>query len=215
MDTELLTIFNEDRVQVGVATRSDVHKYGYWHEAFHCWFIQRDEGNDYVYFQLRSENKQDYPCFLDITAAGHLLSNETVEDGIREVKEEIGIDVTMSELIPLGVMNYVVSNNKIIDKEFAHVYVHDYKGTLEEFSVQKEEVSGMFIARFDDFFELWTGRKSEIDLHGFVMDDGGNKIQVNKVAGRAQFVPHPETFYELLVNQIKDALVKTGTIKSE
>lgn len=39
MDSELLNIFNEDKVPIGVATREDIHKYGYWHEAFHCWFI--------------------------------------------------------------------------------------------------------------------------------------------------------------------------------
>lgn len=86
-------------------------------------------------------------------------------------------------------MYYVVTNNKIIDKEFAHVYLHDYNGSLDEFSVQREEVSGMFIARFDDFFELWTGRKNQIDLHGFVMDGNGNKVEVNKVAGKAQIAP--------------------------
>lgn len=206
MDSELLKIFNEDRVSIGVATRDDVHKYGYWHEAFHCWFISRDKSTEYIYFQLRSENKRDYPKLLDITAAGHLLSNETVEDGIREIREEIGIDVNMDELISLGIMDYVVTNSKFTDKEFAHIYLHDYNGSLDEFSVQREEVSGMFIAQFDDFFELWTGRKNRIDLHGFVIDDHGNKIKANKVAGRAQFVPHPETFYEQLVNQIKGAL---------
>lgn len=206
MDSELLNIFNDVRVPIGVATRKDVHTYGYWHEAFHCWFISRDENNDYIYFQLRSEQKREYPNLLDITAAGHLLSNETVEDGIREVKEETGIDVSISELIPLGVMEYVVTNSKIIDKEFVHVYLHDYNGSLDEFSVQCEEVSGIFIARFYDFFELWTERKSHIDVHGFVMDGDGNKIKVNKVVERTQFVPHHETFYKLLVNQIKDVL---------
>ena len=206
MDSELLNIFNEHQVPIGVATRGAVHKHGYWHETFHCWFISRDENSEYIYFQLRSEHKRDYPNLLDITAAGHLLSNENVEDGIREVKEETGIEVSIHELIPLGVTEYVVTTSKIIDKEFAHVYLHNYDGSLDDFMVQKEEVSGMFIAQFKDFFDLWMHKSNQIDISGFFMDDSGNKIKVNKIVGRAQFVPHHETFYTLLVNQIKDIL---------
>lgn len=206
MDSELLNIFDDDRVPIGVATRVDVHKYGYWHETFHCWFINRDVNNDYIYFQLRSEHKRDYPNLLDITAAGHLLSNETVEDGIREVKEETGIEVSFHDLIPLGVMDYVVANSKIIDKELAHVYLHEYNGSIDDFLLQEEEVSGIFIAQFYDFFDLWMNKTNQIDIHGFFMDGNGNKIKVKEVAGRAQFVPHDVTFYQLLVNKIKDIL---------
>ncbi|CAM5275178.1 NUDIX hydrolase OS=Lysinibacillus sphaericus OX=1421 GN=LS41612_02185 PE=4 SV=1 [Lysinibacillus sphaericus] len=46
----------------------------------------------YIYFQIRSGQKKDYPGLLDITAAGHLLAVETVEAGIREVKEELGVN---------------------------------------------------------------------------------------------------------------------------
>ncbi|MNJ40028.1 isopentenyl-diphosphate delta-isomerase [compost metagenome] len=105
MQTEMLNIYDENRVHIGVATRADVHQFGYWYESIHCWFVSHDENEDYIYFQLRSEHKRDYPNLLDITAAGHLLSHETVEDGVREIKEETGIEVSMSELTSLGVMN--------------------------------------------------------------------------------------------------------------
>lgn len=90
MELELLKIFGDDRNQIGVASRKDVHRLGYWHEAFHCWFVSNEKGIDYIYLQLRSNSKKDYPNLLDITAAGHLLANETVRDGVREIKEEIG-----------------------------------------------------------------------------------------------------------------------------
>jgi isopentenyldiphosphate isomerase len=104
MESELIKRFDEHGNQAGVATREEIHKMGYWHETFHCWFIGREEGIDYIYFQIRSGTKKDYSNLLDITAAGHLLAHETIYDGIREVKEEIGIDVSFNELVPLGVI---------------------------------------------------------------------------------------------------------------
>lgn len=204
MNAELINIFNEQRVPVGTATREDVHKYGYWHEVFHCWFLSKDENIDYIYFQLRSDNKKDYPSLLDITAAGHLLSTETVEDGTREIEEELGINVSLSELIPLGIVDYIVTREQLIDKEIAHMYVHRYSGTLDEFTLQQEEVSGIFIARFDDFYELWMNGKEEIDIQGFVIDDKGNRTNTNKKVGKEQFVPHEEAFYQVIVKRIAE-----------
>ncbi|MBB6453277.1 isopentenyldiphosphate isomerase [Salirhabdus euzebyi] len=84
MDTERLKIFDDNRNELGVASREDVHKKGFWHETIQCWFISREQDADYIYFQIRSEKKKDYPGMYDITAAGHILANETVEDGVRE-----------------------------------------------------------------------------------------------------------------------------------
>lgn len=97
--SERLKIFDEDRFQIGIATRDEVHRFGFWHETFHCWFVSEEAGTYYIYLQLRSATKKDYPNLLDITAAGHLLADETVQDGIREIKEEIGIDLTIEDLI--------------------------------------------------------------------------------------------------------------------
>lgn len=206
MDSELINIFNEQREPIGVATREDVHKYGYWHEVFHCWLLSQTEGVHCIYFQLRSDNKKDYPNLLDITAAGHLMANETVEDGIREIKEEIGIDVSHRELISLGVFDYTVVRNEFIDKELAHVYVHHYSGALDDFILQREEVAGMFIARFDDFYELWVGGKEKVDIHGFVLDDEGNRLHISKAVGKEHFVPHEDAFYQTIVKRIAEVL---------
>ena len=130
MESEKLKIFDEYRNQIGVATRKDVHKLGYWHEAFHCWFISEEKGTNYLYLQLRSHKKKDYPNLLDITAAGHLLANETVQDGVREIKEEVGIDIPFQELIFLGIVDYCVIREDFIDKEIANVFLYKSKKSV-------------------------------------------------------------------------------------
>src|SRR5690606_6282649 len=105
----------------------------HWHEAFHCWFISREDSTDYIYLQFRSDEKKDYPNLLDITAAGHILAHETVLDGVREIKEEIGINVSPDELELLGVIDYCVERENFIDKEIANIYLYRYKQSFAEF----------------------------------------------------------------------------------
>jgi len=206
MQSELINIVNEQREPIGVATREEIHKQGYWHEVFHCWLVNNIDNVDYIYLQLRSEKKRDYPNLLDITAAGHLLSDETVEDGVREVNEELGIDISYEELISLGVVDYEVTHGQLIDKEFAHVHVHRFNGKLDEFTLQREEVAGVFMVRFDDFYEMWMSNKNDIDIQGFVLDEQGHRIEMKKNVGREQFVPHNEAFYQEILGRIKEVL---------
>src|SRR5690625_3509946 len=74
---EMLNIFDDHKQPIGVATREEVHRMGYWHETFHCWFITLEGNQEYIDFQLRSPQKQDYPNLLDITAAGHLTDRKS------------------------------------------------------------------------------------------------------------------------------------------
>ena len=159
MEKELLKIFDDNRNYLGVASREEVHRNGYWHETFHCWFIEEDIDADYIYLQLRSDTKKDYPNLFDITAAGHILFDESIQDGIREIKEEVGIDVSFSELIPLGVIDYCVMLEDFIDKELANIFLYKYNKSFDDFIFQKEEVAGMVKVKFTDFEELWLGEQ--------------------------------------------------------
>ncbi|MGX6443896.1 NUDIX hydrolase [Neobacillus sp. K501] len=203
MENEMLKVFDDERNPIGIATREEVHRLGYWHEAFHCWFVSNEKGINYLYLQLRSDRKKDYPNLLDITAAGHLLADENVYDGVREVKEEIGIEVSADELIPLGVIDYCVTKENFIDKELANVFLYKSKSTFDDFSLQEEEVSGMVKVVLNDFVELWDGRREKVDIQGFEVKEAGTKVVIDGLAGKDKFVPHPITYYETVIQKIK------------
>jgi isopentenyldiphosphate isomerase len=205
-EQEKLKIFDEDRNQIGIASRRDVHRIGYWHEAFHCWFISNEQGIDYIYLQLRSKNKKDYPNLLDITAAGHLLADETVKDGVREIKEEIGIDVAFEDLIQLGVIDYCVVKGNFIDKELANVFLYKSENTFYDFTLQAEEVSGIVRAKFTDFAELWFDERDEIRISGFEINNDGNKLMIEENINRDKFVPHQISFYKEVIQKIQEQI---------
>ncbi|MDC3411930.1 NUDIX domain-containing protein [Aquibacillus sp. 3ASR75-11] len=199
--TEMIKIFDDNKKEIGVATREEAHSKGFWHKTFHCWFYNKDNGRVSMYLQKRSNKKQDYPGLLDITAAGHILSNETVSDGVREVTEETGIRVSFSDLIPLGVINYCVTNEDIgfIDKEIAHVFLYEANHSFDDFRLSLEEVSGIVKVDFNDFSSLWLGKTNEIKIEGFDTDQSGERLYVCKNVGKEAFVPHELEYYKRVI----------------
>ncbi|SES08756.1 Isopentenyldiphosphate isomerase [Gracilibacillus ureilyticus] len=206
MEQELLKIFDDNKKEVGVASRNEVHQIGYWHEVFHCWFVGRENDISYIYLQLRSPVKKDYPGLYDITAAGHLLADENVEDGVREIEEELGVKVNFRELVSLGVIDYIVTRESFIDKEIANVFLFKTNNRLEDFHLQKEEVAGMVKAKFSDFEALWKGKINQIKLSGFFVNEMGEKHLMEETVGKNRFVPHQEIFYQTVIEKIKDQL---------
>jgi isopentenyldiphosphate isomerase len=203
MEKETLTIFDQAGTHIGTATRDEVHRKGYWHETFHCWFIKWEKEKCYLYFQLRSKDKKDYPNLLDITAAGHILSHETFEDGIREVREETGVEVRFQELTPMGIIPYEVIMNDFIDRERAHLFLYEFQGELDEFTLQAEEVLGIFRVELSIFERLVNKEVSNLNLEGFQLTDNRKEVKT-LTATKADFVPHEDSYYNEVLQRIRN-----------
>lgn len=203
--SEKLTIFDEKRNEIGVADRDEVHKHGYWHETFQCWFIDKKAGVDYIYLQKRSKNKKDFPNLFDITAAGHLLAMETAADGVREIQEELGINVHFNELRSLGVIEDTIETANFLDREWANVYLYHLKDS-NEFRLQQEEVSGMVKAVFHDFSDLCFNKKKQIRVEGFEIQELGVRTTINRNISLKDIVPHQKTYLQEVVKQITSHL---------
>lgn len=82
---------------------------------------------------------------------------------------------------------------------------------MDEFKLQKEEVSGMVKAEFNSFYDLWLGEKDQIRIEGFEITKSGEKVHINKTVGRNSFVPHEKTYYESVVKLISK-IIKQNTM---
>ncbi|MCR2822705.1 NUDIX hydrolase [Lederbergia panacisoli] len=196
MENEILNIYDEHRNLIGKESRKEVHRKGYWHETFHCWIVEHENGANYIYFQIRSDEKADFPSLLDITAAGHILSHETVEDGVREVKEELGIDVAMNELIPLSIIRDTIKMDNFIDREFGHNFLYKSEQPLTT-DLQVEEVSGIVKANFQDFYQFCYGEIEGIFVEGFLGTD-----PIRRWISKDAFVPHQDTYFKSVAERI-------------
>jgi isopentenyldiphosphate isomerase len=214
MESELLKIFNESGNEIGTASRAEVHKMGHWHETFHCWFTERIDGEDFIFLQIRSADKKDYPNLLDITAAGHILANEHSLDGLREIKEELGVELAMEELFSVGIIKDSLKSPNFHDNELCHVYLYNKHVPNEMYKLQKEEVSGIVSVRMDEFEKLWFEIVNEIKAAGFKVMENGQKEFISLEVKKENFVPHEDSYIKNVMKAMREMERRTQDAKN-
>lgn len=196
---EVVDTFDENMEWTGVATRREVHRLGLWHQTFHCWVVHRTTEGDVVILQRRHSSKDTNPNKLDISCAGHLGAGESPADGIRELREELGVEVAFQQLRKLGVVRYSARGAGVQDNEFCHVFVwirEDLR--LEEYRPALGEVSGLYSVRMRDFEDVCRAVVDHIAIAGFEQDDAGRQHAATWTLTKGVMVPYPARYYELL-----------------
>lgn len=137
---ELIDVLTEDGTPTGkTSTKYEIYQHGYWHRSVHIWIINE---NQELLVQKRNPCKKTYPNLWAISSAGHVLAGETSKDAaIRELKEELGIDVSSDELEFLFTVkrnqNVSDSHLRVIDD----VYLLHRDLDVDKTKVQVEELT--------------------------------------------------------------------------
>ena len=188
--TEMLDIYDENMVHLGVKSRDEVHRDGDWHKVFHCWVIYRDDaGNDFIILQKRAPDKDTFPNMLDISAAGHYEAGETIREAMRELEEELGLFPVFEDLIPLGIRLGVAKYETIIDRQFADVYFYVCNQALKDYRYQKEEISGLLALNVQQGLCLLTGEVDYLDV-----DAIGFETDIVRIS-RDNFIPVQDNYF--------------------
>ena len=162
--------------------KSVAHNKGLFHPTVHIWFYTKD-GN--ILLQQRGRNKSTFPLLWDVSVAGHIASGEDIVDAaIREIKEEIGLELEHQELHPLGVFKSEHEHHSsLIDREFHHTFLCELKTLLSSLRKQESEVEAL---------EL-------LPLHTFAQEISGP-------ANPQRYVPHASSYYKTVIKAIKERL---------
>lgn len=159
---EYFDVLNEYGEFTGkVATREECHEKGLWHRAVYA-FIFNENGE--VLLQKRSKTKKLWPNLWDITAGGHVLTGEFgMQALIREVEEELGIDINEEEIKYLVGSTSSNTKGKIINNHFNECYIVTKDIDISKLKLQEEEVSDIkwfskqeILERIDNNFEGLT-----------------------------------------------------------
>jgi isopentenyldiphosphate isomerase len=152
---ELIDILTSEGEPTGkTALKSEAHKNGWFHATVHVWIYMKEHK---ILLQKRAMTKKVFPGLWDISVAGHIGAGESILNGAkREVKEELGIDISDSDLTKIGSRTHqVLHPNGIQDNEIHHVFIYELKHPIESLQIQTEEVDEI------QLFELETLRQTK------------------------------------------------------
>ncbi len=164
---EMIDIVSPTGAYEDTASREQVHADGQWHQVFHCLII-RPEAPARVVLQLRHQQARAFPGLLDLSAAGHLLAGESPLDGIRELEEEVGIQVDQDLLVPLGVRLLADDAGEGTNRELAHVFFLSDDRPLDQFNPDPDEVMGLAETSASGLLALLADDVEHLDAHQYV-----------------------------------------------
>ncbi|GAB5387211.1 MAG: hypothetical protein Alpg2KO_01790 [Alphaproteobacteria bacterium] len=195
MPDEIFDIFDASMRPLGSAPRDEVHAKGLWHRAVHVWIISgEDEGA--ILLQRRADDLRNNSGLFDISAAGHLTTGEGVEDGLREVEEELGIALTIDKAHDLGWRTEVYDDHDrgYHNREFQRVFMARMDVKLHDLTPCPTEVAGLYWLTLPDALDLFTGRVEDVPVEGVENGPSGlTPTAVNLTQG--DFVNRIDPYY--------------------
>ena len=141
---EKIDLYDKDRQLLNqTAFRGEELPKGTYRLVVHiCLFNDKDE----MLIQQRQSAKH-FPNMWDLTVGGQVSAGETSWQGIqRELKEELGIDTDMSEIMPTLTVPF--------KDGFDDIYLLRTNISLDELTLQKEEVQAVKWASETDILDM-------------------------------------------------------------
>ena len=181
--SEIIEIWDENGVPTGkTATKSEIHRNGWFHPTIHIWFYTPDGR---ILLQKRAAKKETFPNLWDVSVAGHVQAGETLmEAALREVREEIGLDLSPDALEFVGrFKSENVHGDDLIDREFHYCYLSRLNTSLESLHPEEGEVSALQLIPLLKFAEEAWG-----------------------LAGAGKYIPHDRQYYARVVREIKSRM---------
>lgn len=194
--SEVIDIYNANLEKLGKMERLEAHLTGQWHKTFHCWVTSKRGGGS-ILFQLRSPEMVNFPNMLDVSAAGHLEAGESVEEGVREVTEELGLSISWDAFHFLGYRIEVADqDNGQKNREYQAVYLLQIDQELTAFKPQVEEISGLVWMRLSDGLLLFSHRIETATIEGIRYNKTTQQWRaVELTVSRKDFLPRIQNYY--------------------
>ncbi len=180
---ELVDILDSEGNFTGqTAMKSIAHNKGLFHPTIHVWFYTQ---NGQVLIQQRGRKKDTHPLLWDVSVAGHVEAGEDIEtSAIREVSEEIGLEINKNAIQKIGVFKSIQKHkDDLLDCEFHHTYLCELKVPFSNLKKQESEVEDLKLISLIQFSEETWG-----------------------MADLQKYVPHDIDYYKSVIKAIKKKL---------
>lgn len=201
---ELLEVYDAAGNPTGVAkARGPVHIDGDWHLAFFCWVARPTPSGVEILLQHRAARKDVWPLRFDASAAGHVRFGESMKEAAREVREELGIAVELSDMIPLGRHRQQHHHaNGLIDREHHALHLLTPGPADTAYRPDPHEVTGLAWIAADDLLGLVEGRLPAATVRYRAVDAPSDAF-VPRTLRPADLVPYADGYHQWLVETIE------------
>lgn len=190
MNKHLIDIYNDKYQYIGVAEKNVAHSTGLWHRVFTCLVINSENNKVFLQKKLPGRYEFERPDYLDISVGGHYKYGELIEQGVRELHEELGVKVPFNQLIPLGIRQTSATlGPNYINNEFQHIFLLDINYSLKDFYLSDSELSGLVEIDLSEVIALLTGKCNSLKAKGMFVTDPA-KLEFSDISISIQdFVP--------------------------
>ena len=162
MAKEYFDILDENGNKTGkTKLRSEVHRDGDWHKGIHIWIFNN---NGDILLQRRCATKDSNPNMIDISCAGHLTAgDDSLTGAIRELKEELDLDVTKEDLKLIKTLKRANKYTEtFINNEFDDLYILITDKKIEDMKYQEEEISELMFVPYIEFKHMVQRNKKDL-----------------------------------------------------
>ena len=164
-----------------------------------------------IFLQLRGPKNRIGPNTFDATTSGHLISGEKPIDGFRELEEELGKNLDLTDKTFLGINRNIIIQGSYINREFCHIYIAKTNNSLSDFDLQKGEVTGVFSLDIDSAINLFADGTGVVRVDGKVWNNN-NYQSVSRMITKKDFCSYHDRVdisgYYLKVMIMADRYVK-------
>lgn len=205
---ERFDLYSADGTPLGVSkARRDVHRDGDWHRSLHVWVVLR-EGSGVagaprapcLLFQRRSPEKDTWPGALDVAVTGHLRAGEAILDGLREAREEIGLELGPDDVVRLGLRRRADEHTPgVRDRELQAIFATATSLALADFAPDPDEVTSLVAIEIEAAAALFRGEREAVD--GFETSGIGG-VPARITVRAADFVQVTDGYYALAVRSL-------------
>jgi len=146
--------------------KKEAHQKGLWHRVFTCLVIHTEHQTAYLQRKAPGRYRFERPDYMDVTVGGHYEAGERIEDGVREIQEEIGIAPAFSDLVSLGQrQTAAVLAENYDNREFQHIFLLPTTKALSDFSFQDDEVTSLVGVPLTEGLELMRGTLESLQVN--------------------------------------------------
>jgi isopentenyldiphosphate isomerase len=216
---ELLEVYDQDGNPTGEAmSRGTVHLEGHWHLAFFCWIARPSQSSRAdragaseetggsgveILLQHRAARKDVWPLRFDASAAGHIRFGESLEEAAREVREELGIEVELRDMVALGRHRQQHHHaNGLIDREHHALHLLTPGPSDAAYRPDPGEVAGLAWIDADDLLGLVEGRLAKATARYRAVDAPADAFE-ERALTMIDLVPYEDGYHRRLVDAIR------------